>query len=133
MKLRWAMVALLLLGQQSQAGKFPVEIIEQFDNARVVAFIQDADLADSPAWDPMSAPPPLSVAEAIEAVKNRHANGVHKAEPLTLEEIELRKLSQRDTHWHYLLKIRQGDSTRYYVVLMNGKVIAALQEPEAYK
>lgn len=124
---------LLLLSFNVQAGNFPVEIIEQFDNARVVAFIKDADLKSAPVWQPLAGPPPVTIAAAIEAVKTHRFKGVGQEGPFMVEEIELRKISAHDDHWHYLIKTKEGEATRYYVVLMNGNVIPAVREPEAYK
>ena len=122
----------LLVGGSAAAMQFPVEIVEQFDEARVVAFIQPQDLTSAPVWDPLAGPPPLTVAEAVAAVKARRLQD-KKGESLSIEELELRKISDRDSHWHYLIKTREGERVRYYVVLMNGKVIPSVREPEAVK
>ncbi len=132
MRIAWLAWILLLATTRVVAMQFPVEIIEQFDNARVVAFIPDRDLESAPAWDPLSGPPPLTVAQAIAAVK-AHQSRETQEEPFSVEELELRRIPSQDGHWHYLVKARQGNRLRYYVVLMNGKVIPSVQEPEAVK
>ena len=122
----------LLVSGSAAAMQFPVEIVEQFDEARVVAFIQPQDLASAPGWDPLAGPPPLTVAQAVAAVKAHRLQEKNK-ESLSVEELELRKISDHGSHWHYLVKTREGERVRYYVVLMNGKVIPSVREPEAVK
>ena len=125
---------LLLCSSQSQALEYPVEIIEYIDNVRVVAFVKESDIDKSPQWDPGSAPP-LSIANAISAVQQHIAPAPISSD--TLIGIELKKIPRHEHYWHYLIKNKQRSEDRlvshYYVVLMNGKVIPALKEPEAYK
>lgn len=133
MKRHWMALVLSILFQPVSAEQFPVEIIEQFDNARVVAFIRDADLASSPTWDPLAGPPPLTVQQAIQAVERQWQAAAGQPGKLLIEELELRRISSHDNHWHYLVKARHGRRVRYYVVLMNGKVVPSVREPEAVK
>ncbi len=122
----------LALSAVGRAAPFPVEVIEQFDEARVVAFIPEARIQASPAWDPLSAPPPLSVAEAVAAVKRERA-AKRGGEPFSVMEIELRRLAPHRHRWHYLVKTRDREGVHYYVVLMDGSVVDAIREPESVK
>ena len=126
--------ALLLLSTQAQAIEYPVEIIEYLDNNRVVAFVNESDIKKSPQWDPPGEPP-LSMAKAVSAVEQYIAPAPINGE--TLIGIELKKIPRHQHQWHYLVKnkVQTEDQmvSHYYVVLMDGKVIPAIKEPEAYK
>lgn len=134
MKPVW-LVSFLLFSLNARAFEPSVEIIERFDDVRVVAFVSEADLKNYPLWHPTGDTLPLSVGEAIAAVVKKR-NG-HHHEVSDIEEIELRKISGRKDHWHYLVKLAAGSSQgrglEVYVVLMTGKVIPAIIEPEAVK
>ena len=130
---RWLLMAVLAFSANAYAFQSKVEIIEQFDNLRMVAFIGREDINNSPEWEPNSGGPPLSVEEAIQAVKTfiKDPTGT-----LPIREIEIRTVPRHEKHWHYLVKIKNDAmKTKYdiYVVLMNGKVIPAIIEPQAYK
>jgi hypothetical protein len=109
-----------------------IEVLEQFDNLNIVTFIGESDLNNSPVWRPDMGTPPLSLDAAIKAV-NRfgHSNG-----DADIREIEIRPIPGHIEHWHYLIKVANDKmKTKYnvYVVLMDGKVIPAMIEPEGYK
>lgn len=110
-----------------------VEIIEQFDNLRTIAFIEPSAIKQSPQWDPKLSPPPLTISAALEAVKNFRKEADFSND---IKEIELRQLPHENNKWHYLIKIDNPELTsKYdiYVVLLNGIVIPAIIEPQSYK
>ena len=110
-----------------------VEIIERFDDLRMVAFVDQANIDASPAWNPGVSPIPLPVDEAIQSVKAFNKASDNAA---AIEEIEIRKIPGDEQHWHYLVKIADDRmTTKYsvYLVLMTGKVVPAIIEPESYK
>jgi len=120
---------IFLISANSYAVQPKIEIFEQFDNLRMVAFISVKDIADSPEWNPELTPPPLTVGEAIQALK-------HSFEIGAIKEIEIRLVPKYEQKWHYLIKttndeMRSKIST--YVVLMNGIVVPAIIEPQGYK
>ena len=120
--------ALAVLSMNAHALEPKVEIFEQYDNLRVVAFINEKDIDDSPAWSPDMVPP-LTLSEATQAVRKFNKNGAVK-------EIEIRQMPSHEEKWHYLVKVLDDDMRSkfdVYVVLMNGKVIPAIIEPQAYK
>lgn len=130
---RYALLASILLLSNAHAFQPKVEIVEQFDNLRLVAFISMEDITSSPEWNPNIDAPPLRVDEAIQAVKEFYAGSEGLA---PIKEIEIRPVPRYETHWHYLIKIANpAKQTRYdiYVVLMSGRVIPAIIEPEGYK
>ena len=112
-----------------------IEIIEQFDNIRTVAFVSIKDIEDSPVWTPGAAEtsaPPLTVDEALKAIDEFS----HLQESNTVREIEIRPVPKYENHWHYLIKVASETSVSkfdIYVVLMSGKVLPAIIEPQAYK
>ena len=131
---RTLLAVLLLLSSQIQAVEYPVEIIEYIDNVRVVAFVNESDINKSPQWDPPSAPP-LSMASALSAVQSHIAPVPINRD--TLIGIELKPIPRHKHYWHYLVKNKMQSEDKsvshYYVVLMDGKVIPAIREPESVK
>ena len=110
-----------------------IEIVEQFDDIKMVAFINLKDIESSPEWNPNLSVAPLSVGDAIKAVKRFVKNsGALNA----IKEIEIRPIPKYEKRWHYLIKITNNSMTSkfdVYVVLMNGKVIQGIIEPQGYK
>ena len=99
----------------------------------MVAFINEKDVNNSPEWNPNLSPIPLTLDGAIQAV-----TAFTKAAkfPNVIKEIEIRPLPKYEKHWHYLIKIaNDAMKTKYniYVVLMDGKIIPAIIEPQGYK
>lgn len=75
----------------------------------------------------------MSVGTAIQAVKE-FVRGSNNS--TIISEIELRPIPRHEKHWHYLIKIaNDAKKTKYdlYVVLMDGKIIPAIIEPQGYK
>lgn len=122
----WVM---LVISMSAHAFEPKIEIVEQYDDLRMVAFISAQDIDDSPVWYPDQSPPPLSLGDAISIVRSLNKTGA-------IKEIEIREVPKHENKWHYLVKIADdAKTTRYdiYVVLMNGKVIPAIIEPQGYK
>ncbi len=99
---------------------------------RLVAFVDEHDIKNYPVWHPTKEAPPLSIKEAIQAVGDVTGSELSID---AIKEIELREMPHYKHNWHYLIKIERHIKTKYrvYVVLMNGKVIPAVVEPESYK
>lgn len=137
MNLRWLAVMSILFCSAAQSSPFPIQIIEQFDDARIVAFINEGDVNDSAQWNPLEDAPPLSVTSAIEAVKQQYLKQNKTLASLSVREIEIRQVPQHKNYWHYLIKVKSkvGDTFKntFYVVLMDGKVIPAIVEPKSFK
>lgn len=127
---------LLLCAGQAFARTFPLEIIEYIDDTKVVAFVYEKDVQQSPAWKPADAPPPLDIADVL--LKMRDYTTAH---PLlagaSFEEAELKRIPHHPDHWHYLVVMKipgiDRPETHFFVMLMNGKVIPALKEPAPLK
>ncbi len=126
------LVTLLSWGS-AWAGTFPLELIEQFDEARVVAFIDKAELENSPVWRPLDQPPPLTVAAALERLAAFVRQRGEDPAKLKVAEIELRQVKGMPNRWHYLVRTATPAGPRFYAVLLNGRVVAAVREPEAVK
>lgn len=110
-----------------------VEIIEQFDNLRTIAFIEPKAIEQSPQWDPKVSPPPLTIFSALKAIKQFRKESTLSKD---VREIELRQLAHENNKWHYLVKIDNPEhKSKYdiYVVLLNGIVVPAIIEPQSYK
>ncbi len=110
----------------------PVEIFDSINGERVVAFISRDDLEHSLNWKPFAGKPPLSIPQALEKV----SHFIHvDPDKVRVSEIELKTLPEHPHHWHYLLRLsyQKDPQPHYFIVLMNGKVIAAIKEPEAIK
>jgi len=124
------LITILLLSANAHAFQPKIEIIEQFDNLKMVAFITVEDINSNPEWNPNIDAPPLTVDGAIKAVK------AFVKEPESIKEIEIRQVPKHEKQWHYLIKVvNDSMSAKYsvYVVLMNGSVIPAIIQPQGYK
>ncbi len=139
MNYKWLLLLLTLTAPVANAQPYQasIEIIEQFDDVRLVAFIRESDLENYPQWNPVKEAPPLTIGNAIQAVHDYHKKNNAELATETVNEIELKKMTRHEKYWHYLIKIKINDSKdakyQVYVVLMNGKVIPALTETESYK
>ncbi len=136
MKLKSWLLAALLISAQAGAIEFPLEVIESIDNTRVVAFISQKDIDAAGTWEPLRSPPPVALAQALDAVLAALSQHGVAAESIRLASAELKEFPHQPGHWHYLVRLKKTSGKphpRFYVVLMNGKVIPAAMEPEAYK
>jgi hypothetical protein len=136
MSLRWPLLLLLVTSTNLHATQFPIEIFEYVDSARVVAFINESDLDASTRWHPFEGPPPLGIQDVTAALRSFIASDEVLA-GATLTEIELKRVPHREKDWHYMVKLKtggkHGSHYHYLVVLMSGKVIPAIREPESFK
>jgi len=129
----YAWLPLFLILSATSAHAFHsenVEIFEQFDDLKMIAFINKKDIQNNPEWDPSNSSPPLTITQAIEAIKQFNKSSDI---PRLLKEVELRLFPNQTKFWHYLVKLENNTAkTKYdiYVVLMNGKVIPAIIKPK---
>jgi hypothetical protein len=127
----WLSLAFLVFSHSLYAFEPKIEIVEQFDDFSVVAYIPGTDFADNPPWNAGVDAPPLSVYEAITAVRNFQENAEVE---LPVREVELRTMPRHEKSWHYLIRVENAERqsrNEIYVVLMNGKVIPAVIKPNA--
>ncbi len=126
-----------IFSTNAQSYQSSIEIIEQFDDVKLVAFIRTSDLENYPQWQPVNEAPPLTIGKAIKAVHEYHHKNDTELATETINEIELKEIVHHENYWHYLVKIKTNDSKganyQVYVVLMNGKVIPAITQTESYK
>ncbi len=127
---RYLLITILIASTNAYAFQPKVEIIERFDNLKMVSFISIEAINNNPEWNPDSGAPPLLVGDAIAAVK------AFVKDPGAVKEIEIRQVPRHEKKWHYLIKIAD-DSMKFkysiYVVLMDGTVIPSIIEPQGYK
>jgi hypothetical protein len=120
------------------AGQFPLEIIERFADARIVVYVQQSDIDKEPSWDPSSGEPPLTIAQLVKKVQAWQARDA-KLASATIRKIELKPIlhHQKQDRWYYLIQLKKLDEeqpgTYYLAVLMSGKIVPAIKEPESYK
>ena len=127
---------LLLFFGRAMAYENPIEIIEYIDDVKVVAYISKSDITEKLQWTPLESPVPLSIDDALRAVQNYIKSDKDIAD-FKLSGIELKRIARYEMYWHYLVKLKYKSDGRmrphFYVVLMDGKVISALREPESIK
>lgn len=130
------LLSTLLLAGASVAAPLPKEIIEQVDGARVVVFLQDSEIRDNPQWQPLSGPPPVTIealARTLQGYAARHAS----LADASLTQIELKPIPHHADSWHYLAVMNTHQQSRpkahYFVVLMNGQVYPAIEEPNSVR
>ncbi len=115
------------------AGAFPLELIERFDGARVVAFVNENELAVTPEWQPFEQPPPLTLAAALDRLAAFVLARSENPKALRIQAVELRPVPQMKGRWHYLVRASTPAGMRFYAILMNGTVVPAVREPEPVK
>ncbi|MCB1724366.1 MAG: hypothetical protein KDJ39_11810 [Gammaproteobacteria bacterium] len=136
MRQRLLPLLFVFLSARALAFEFPIEVTEYLDDVRISAYINKADLAAAPHWEPFTEALPLSVDGALAAVQQfmREKEQVADAELLG---IELKRIPRHEAYWHYLVRIRSASDDKskphLYVVLLDGKVIAAIREPQSIK
>jgi len=60
---RWLLLLLfMVISVNAQSFQPSIEIIEQFDDDRVIAFINETDIENYPQWNPLTEAPPLLLA-----------------------------------------------------------------------
>ena len=136
-KLLTALFALLFLFiGRAQAFEFPIKITEYLDDVRVIAYINKSDINEKLQWTPFGRPPPLSIYGALIAIES-YIKDNDDFTNIKLTGIELKQMPHHDLYWHYLVKAKYGPEgemqSHFFVVLMDGKVIAALKQPESIK
>ena len=133
---RFLPVLLILFSGSLHAFNFPVEIIEFMDDSRVAASINESDIDSSVGWVPFESAPPLSVADALDAIQT-YLKARGETPDATLVEVELKQIPNHDAHWHYLVKFKVADDDttqmNYFFVLMSGKVIPGVKQPQSVK
>jgi len=126
----------LLFSGRALAYQFPIEVTEYIDDVKIVAYINQNDINEKSQWTPFESAPPLSIHEALQAVQ-KYLHSDADFTNATLTGIELKQIPHHKNYWHYLVKIKftRGDMPKphFFVVLMDGKVISALKEPESIK
>jgi hypothetical protein len=123
----------LLSTARALAIEVPLEITEYIDDVKVIAYLHERDIDKEPQWTPFEGPPPLSIADALEAVHG-YINADAEFADAALTGIELKPIPHHAMHWHYLVKVRfkldGKPRPHFFVVLMDGKVISAIKRPE---
>ena len=118
------------------AYQFPLVIVEYIDNTKVVAYINESDIDKTLSWIPFEAPPPLTIADVVNDIQKTVASHPNLTNA-TLKKIELKQIPHHKNHWHYLVaietKVNSHTELNYFAVLMNGKVIQLIKEPESYR
>lgn len=114
----------------------PIEIIEYMDNTKIIAFINEADINTTKAWQPADGAPPLTIHGALKAIE-KQASAYPELQDCVLSEIKLKPIPHHEKYWHYIVKMTSVHNTKsqahYVIVLMNGKVFPGLKEPQMLK
>ena len=135
MYLRFLPILVLLFSAKLFAYEFPIEITEYIDDVKVDAYISKSDIDQELIWTPFDGAPPLSIAAALQAIQAYAANT--DLADMTLTGIELKRIPRHEKQWHYLVKIKSEIDgiveSHYFIVLMDGKVIPAIKEPDSIK
>ncbi len=128
---------LLLVSQQAFAAHFPLVIIEPFDETKIVIYVSETDIEQSPAWTPADGAPPLTIEKLIRDI-NRYKTRDPRLAGAIVHEIELKPIQhhEKQNRWYYLVQMKTTKNKphrHYLAVLMNGKILSAVKEPESYK
>ena len=127
---------LLLFSGKVLAYEFPIEVTEYIDDVKIVAYIDKNEISKTSQWVPFEGQPPLSIYDALQAVQKFMIENAEFAET-RLTGIELKRIPHYEKNWHYLVKVKYKVADKmqphFFLVLMDGKVISALREPESIK
>lgn len=130
------MLLLLLFSGKALAFDFPIEVTEYIDSTKIVAYINKNDINKKLQWAPFDGPPPLSIADALQAVHKYIKLDVDFSNT-SLTGIELKRIPHHEKSWHYIVRIKYKTNgvmqPHFFIVLMDGKVISALKEPDSIK
>lgn len=127
-----------LITQNVFATQFPLVLIESFDDAKVVIYVNESDIRNTPSWQPSEGAPPLSLKNLIKDIKIWNKANPEYANA-TISGFELKPIlhHEKQNRWYYLVQMKNVTNgtldTHYLAVLMNGKVIPAIREPVSYK
>lgn len=138
MAFRFVALVLLAFSTRVSALEFPLEIVDQFDNARVVTYVNKSDFDKAPAWNPANGAPPLSVGDMLMSLDSWTVeDSTLKGAQVSKIELKPILLKEKQGHWYYLVKLtcKTTDTPKaaYAAILMNGKVFAAIREPDPFK
>jgi hypothetical protein len=129
-------LSLLLISSKLFAVEFPVEVSEYIDDVKIDAYINKKDINDKSKWTPFKTAPGLSVDAALAAV-DKYINSSTEFKETRLVGIELKPIPHHEEYWHYLVKTKSvvGNETKphFFIVMMDGKVVSAIQEPDSIK
>ena len=133
MFLRWIAILMIFTSQCVGAVEFPIQLNEYLDGKQIFAAINESDIDEKLSWNPEAGAPPLSIADALTAVRKEIVTGgVDSA--VEVVGIELKQIPHHPRQWHYLVKMINRHGAEhipvYFVVLMNARVVPALARPE---
>jgi hypothetical protein len=118
------------------AQEFPIEIFEYIDNTKVVAFVNETDIDKTPRWAPFESPLPLTLTDALEAIQ-AHVKSNPELKNAVLSGVELKPVPHHKGYWHYLVRMKTYANNKplshYFIVLMDGKIVSGIREPETVK
>lgn len=135
---RAIIAALLFYTANALAYQFPLEIIEKFDDARLVIFVAESDIRNTPEWSPARGNPPLTIAGVVSKVlqwceKDKNLKNAN------ILKIELKPILrfEKQNRWYYLVQLQTPNSgqhtIQYLAILMDGKILPAIREPSSIK
>lgn len=129
-------IIFLLFNSNVLAFDFPIQVTEYIDDVKIDAYINQKDIAEDTQWMAFEASPPLSIQQALAAVQD-FIRADDRFTGATLISIELKRIPHHESYWHYVVKVRtklnNEDRPHFFVVLMDGKVISAIREPDSIK
>ena len=135
-RLSYCLISIILIAGNAYAGKWPIEIFERMDGKKIVVFLQDKDISDSPEWKPYENSPQLTIEEALRHLRSWLDN--QGKINMVVKEIDLKRIHghEMENRWYYLVQLHDANSkkeTDYAAVLFNGKVAPAIAEPSSIK
>ncbi len=130
------LILIFFFSAQVLAVEFPIEISEYIDDVKIDAYINKEDLKKTSQWTPFESSPPLTINQALTAILNDEKSEIDFTNSRVIG-IELKPVPHHKSYWHYLVKIKtiseEGSEPSFFIVLMDGKVITAIKEPESIK
>ena len=131
-------LTMILISTKALAEQFPLEIIERFADARIIIYTQQSAIDEAPTWNPSGGAPPLTIEALVKTIQKWGSTDPNLAKA-TIRKIELKPIRHNENRnrWYYLVQLQNEEpghpNVNYLAVLMNGKILPAIREPESYK
>lgn len=127
---------LALFSANVLAYEFPIEVFEYIDNTKVIAFVNEQDIDKTIHWTPFEGPLPMTLTDALKAIQ-KYITSDPELMDAVLSGVELKQVPHHEGCWHYLVRMKTyADGkpvSHYFIVLMDGKIVSGLKEPETVK
>jgi hypothetical protein len=111
---------------QGERGRQYLSMGFSYGNSAVDYSIFEADLADTPSWNPEQGEPPVALSQAVQTARSNLTRFVHDSDRLTVGKVDLQRFDS--DKWVYEVLFNCGDAddcgpSFWIIVKMDGTVL----------